>query len=248
MLLNCGREDSCKSLGLQGDQSVNPKGHQPWGFTGRTDAKAEAPILWPPDAKSQLIGKDPDAGKDWRQEEKGTTEDETVEWHRWLNGHEFEQTLGESGRQRSLACCRPWGHKELDTTEQQSVGLLHVYAIYTHNISEQVSPNIPGEGNGYPLQYSGLENSMDCIVHAVTNCWTRLSDFHFFPLHLTWDLLSTSVQKKQERSSPCQWARKLTVVGEKCGQNWPPILALLTTSCVIWNKLLNFSEPQISPR
>ena len=74
---------------------VNPKGNQPWVFTGRTDAEAEIAILWPPDAKSWHVAKDPDAGKDWRQEEKGTTEDEMVGWHHWLNGHEFEETLGD---------------------------------------------------------------------------------------------------------------------------------------------------------
>ena len=75
---------------------VNPKGSQPWIFIGRTDAEGEAPILWPPDDKSRLIGKDPDAGKDWGQEEKGMTEDEMVGWLHWLNGHEFEQTPGDS--------------------------------------------------------------------------------------------------------------------------------------------------------
>ena len=93
---------------------VNPKGNQPSIFTGRTDA--EAPILWPPDAKSQLIGKDSDAGKDWRQEEKGKTEDNTVGWHHQLNGHEFEQTPGDREGQGSLVCCRPWGHEESDMT------------------------------------------------------------------------------------------------------------------------------------
>ena len=83
---------------------------------GRTDAEAEAPILWPPDVKSQLIGKDLDAGKDGRQEEKGMTEDEMVGWHHRLNGHEFEQTPGDSEGQGGLACCSPWGLKELDTT------------------------------------------------------------------------------------------------------------------------------------
>ena len=82
---------------------VNPEGNQPWIFIGRTDADAEAPILWPPDAKNWLIGKDPDAGKDWGQEEKGVTEDEMVGWHHRLNGHEFEQTLGDGERQGSLA-------------------------------------------------------------------------------------------------------------------------------------------------
>ena len=85
-------------------------------FTGRTDAVAEVPIPWPPDVKRQLIGKDPDAGKDWGQEEKGVTEDEMAGWHHRLNGHEFEQTLGESEGQGSLACCSLWGHKESDTT------------------------------------------------------------------------------------------------------------------------------------
>ena len=75
---------------------VNPKGNQPWIFFGRTDAEAEAPVLWPPDAKSRLMEKDPDAGKDWGQEEKGTTEDEMVGWHHRLNGHEFEQASGDS--------------------------------------------------------------------------------------------------------------------------------------------------------
>ena len=80
-------------------------------------AEAEAPIVWPPDVKSQLIGKDPDARKDWGQEEKGRIEDEIVGWYPWLNGHEFEQTPGDSeGQRRSLACYSPWGHKESDTT------------------------------------------------------------------------------------------------------------------------------------
>ena len=92
-------------------------GNQSWIFIGRTHAKAETPILWPPDAKNWLIGKDLDAGKEWRQEEKGTTEDETVGWHHWLDGHEFEQGPGVGDGQGSLVCCSPWGRKELDTTE-----------------------------------------------------------------------------------------------------------------------------------
>ena len=94
---------------------VNPKGNQFWIFIGRTDA--ETPIIWPPDAKSWLIGKDSDAGKDWGQEETGVTEDEMAGWNHWLNGHESEQALGVGDGQGSLACCSPWGHKELDTTE-----------------------------------------------------------------------------------------------------------------------------------
>ena len=118
MFLNCVvGEDSWESLGLQGDP-VNPKGNQSWIFIGRTDAEAETPILWPPNAKNWLTGKDPDAEKDWRQQEKGTTENEMVGWHHWLNGHEFEQALGVGDGQACLACCSPWGRKELDTTEQ----------------------------------------------------------------------------------------------------------------------------------
>ena len=91
MLLNCGiGEWYLESLGLQEIQPVHPKGDQSWVFIGRTDVEAETPILWPPAAKNWLIWKDPDAGKDWRREEKGTTEDEMVGWHHWLDGHEFE--------------------------------------------------------------------------------------------------------------------------------------------------------------
>ena len=97
---------------------INPKGNQPWIFIGRTDAKAEAPIFWPPDGKSLLTGKDPDAGKDWGQEEKGAAEDELVGWHHWLSGREFEQTLGDSEGQGSLVCLSPWGCKEMDMTER----------------------------------------------------------------------------------------------------------------------------------
>ena len=98
-------------------QPVHSKGDQSWMFIRRTDAEAETPILWPPHAKTWLMWKDPDAGKDWRQEEKGTTEDEMVGWHHRLNGHEFEQALGVGDGQGSLACCDSWGCKELDTTE-----------------------------------------------------------------------------------------------------------------------------------
>ena len=91
---------------------VQPKRNQSWIFIGRTDVEAESPILWPPDAKNRLIGKDPDAGKDWRQEEKGTIADEMVGWHHGLNGHEFESTPGASDGQGALVCCSPWGHSQ----------------------------------------------------------------------------------------------------------------------------------------
>ena len=125
----------CKEI-----KPVNPKGNQPWIFIRRTDAEAEAPILWPPDAKSWLIRKDPDAGKDWKQEEKWTTEDEMVEWHHWLDEHELEQVPGDGDGQGNLACWCPRGHKESDMTEQRTTtvydvdnrqGLLYSTGNYT---------------------------------------------------------------------------------------------------------------------
>ena len=99
----------CKEI-----QSVCPKGNRSWMFIGRTDAEAETPILWPPNVKNWLIWKDPDGGKDWRQEEKGMTEDEMVGWHHWLNGYKLRQTPGDDEGQESLACCGAWGRKQSD--------------------------------------------------------------------------------------------------------------------------------------
>ena len=99
-------------------QLVHPKGDQSWVFIGRTDVEAETPILWPPDVKSWLIWKDPDAGKDWGLEEKGMTEDEMVGWHHWLDGCGLGWTPGVGDGQGGLACCGSWGRKELDTTER----------------------------------------------------------------------------------------------------------------------------------
>ena len=103
----------CKEI-----QPVHPKGNQSWLILGRTDVEAETPILWPPDAKSWVIWKNPDAGKDWGQEEKGITEDEMVGWHHWLNGHGFGQTLGVGDGQGGLACCGSCDRKESDMTER----------------------------------------------------------------------------------------------------------------------------------
>jgi len=104
---------ACKEI-----QPVHPKGNQSWVFIGRTDAEAETPILWPPHVKTWLIGKDSDAGRDWGQEEKGTTEDEMAEWHHWLDGRECEWTLGVGDGQGGLVCWDSWGHGESDTTER----------------------------------------------------------------------------------------------------------------------------------
>ena len=107
---------------------VNPEGNQPWILTGRTAVEAKAPILWPPDVNSQLIGKVPDAGKDWGTKEKTVSEDEMAGWHHWCNGHELGQTLGDGEGQRGLACCSPWGRRELNKTEwlkNNNILLLH---------------------------------------------------------------------------------------------------------------------------
>ena len=133
MLLNYGAgEDSWAwtkawtSWTVRQFKPVSPKGNQPWILIGRSDAEVEAPILWPPDMKSWLTGQGPGSGKDWRQAEKMAAENEMVEWHHWLNGHEFELTLGDSEGQGSLACCIPWGVRELNAAyrQQQQQSLL----------------------------------------------------------------------------------------------------------------------------
>ena len=103
----------CKEI-----QPTHSEGDQPWDFSGRNDAKAETPVLWPPHAKSWLIGKDSNAGRDWGQEEKGMTKDEMAGWHHWLDGRESEWTPGVGDGQGGLACCDSWGRKESDTTER----------------------------------------------------------------------------------------------------------------------------------
>ena len=137
MLLNCDiGEDSSESFGQQGNQS--------WIFTGRTDAESEAPILWPPHAKSWLIRKDSDAGRGWGQEEKGTTEDEMAIWHHWLDGRESEWTLGVGDGQGGLACCDSWGCKTewLKWTELKTQLLLQILPCHyrLHSICHQVLP------------------------------------------------------------------------------------------------------------
>ena len=115
----------CKEI-----QPVHPKGDESWVFIGRTDDKAETLILWPPHVKSWLVGKDPDAGRDWGQEEKGTTEDEMAGWHHWLDGPEFEWTPGVGDGQGGLACCDSWSCKESDMTEWLNWSDIHIYLLF----------------------------------------------------------------------------------------------------------------------
>ena len=113
----CWRRLLRVNLDCEEIKAINPKGNKPRTFIERTDVEAEAPILWPPDMKNWLTEKDPDAGKDWRREEKETTKDEMTGWHHWLDGHDFEQTLGDGEGQASLACYRLWSWKESNMTE-----------------------------------------------------------------------------------------------------------------------------------
>ena len=132
MLLNCGvGEDSWESLDCKEIQPVHSEGGQPWDFFGGNDAGAETPVLWPTHAKSWLTGKDSDAGRDWRQEEKGTMEDEMAGWHHWLDGCESEWTPGVGYEQGGLACCDSWGHKESDKTERLNwTELMTIFSIH----------------------------------------------------------------------------------------------------------------------
>ena len=127
------------TLDIKEIKPVSPRGKQPWIFIGKTDAEAEVPILWPTNARSQLIGQDLDAGKDWGQEEKGATEDEMAGWHHRLDGHEFEPTSGDSEGQGSLLCCSPWGCKESDTIYQLSNNNGQCYNVTHQNQNLQGS-------------------------------------------------------------------------------------------------------------
>ena len=163
-------------------QPVHPKGNQFWIFIGRTDAEAETLVLWPPDSKNWLIWKDPDAEKDWRQEEKGMKEDEMVRWHHRLNEHGFGWTPGVGDGQGGLACRGSWGRKESDTTERLNWTELKESACNAGDPGLIPGPGrSPRERNGYPLQYSCLENFMDrgtwwATVHMVAKSRTWLSD------------------------------------------------------------------------
>ena len=149
------------TLDSKGIQPMTPKGNQSWIFIGRTDAEAETPILWPPDEKNWLIGKDPDAGKDWRREEKGTTEDEMVGWHHWLDGHEFEQPPGVGDGQGNLAC---W----------QSIGL----QVVRHDWATELKLRKASQDNHRGLTWAGP------VLWAACGPW-RLPRW-LQPLRLMW--------------------------------------------------------------
>ena len=178
------------SLDSKEIKPVHPKGNQPWLFIGRTDAEAEAPILWSPDAKSWLIGKDPDAGKNWGQEEKGSTEDEMVGWHHRLNGHELEKAPGDGEEQGSLACCCSWGQKEVDTTEQQQPhfqGAHYYISPITHTPCPPSSPTLALDQHQHSSPSSWTRHPSPPLIGArqpLTIHWNAMGPF-FPPILLT---------------------------------------------------------------
>ena len=193
-------------------QSVNPKGNQPWIFVGRTDAEAEAPIFWPPDMKSRLIRKAPDAWKDWRQEEKGITEEGMVGWHHRLNGHEFEQTPG----QGNLAFWSSWGHKELDTTEQLNNNYFytkHCAAPGNLTFMWLLSYTYPKESVGiYSVQFSSVTQSCPILRNPMYRSTPGLPVYHqlleFTQTHIHW--VSDAIQPSHLLSSPSPSAFNLS--------------------------------------
>ena len=158
----------CKEI-----KSVNPKWNQSWIILGRTDAEAEAPILWPPNMKSWLIGKDLDAGKDWRQENR-TTEDEMIWWHHRLSGHEFEEALGDGKGQGSLACYSPSGGKELDMTERLNNKNIYIWLI--HFPQEQ---KLIQHCNYTPIKFFKEEFLLKC--RCILLFWSQ--GYFFFRVH-----------------------------------------------------------------
>ena len=143
----------CKEI-----QPVHSEGDQPWDFFGKNDAKAETPVLWPPHAKSWLIGKDSDAGRDWGQEEKGMTEDEMAGWHHWLNGRESEWTVGVGDGQGGLVCCDSWGRKESDTTEWLN------WTELTRKKKGKIKKDWPRRWHLLPNIHIPMDENTECLV------------------------------------------------------------------------------------
>ena len=191
MLLNCVLEKTLESpLDCKEIQPVHSKGDQPWCSLEGMMLKLK-PVLWPPHAKSWLIGKDSDAGRDWGQEEKGTTEDEMAGWHHWLDGREFEWTLGVADGQTGLACCDSWGYQESDTTEWLNWTELN----WTFQVRERKYSILAPSSNPTPfmkMKITILQST--CEVHSpeADSLKGRLGNIEFFLIftpHLTSILL-----------------------------------------------------------
>ena len=190
----------CKEI-----KPVNPKGNQPWIFIGRTDTKA--PILWSSDVKSRLIGKNPDAGKDWKQEEKSTIEDKMVGWHHQLNGHEFEQSLEDGERQGSLLCCSTWGCKDSDMTERlnnskdtwtvMSIGLCLCSSKYCHDTNWEAACSEASDTTITCGQDGFDRSSTECIQRIESRPSPKICQITrtLYSFYLSWNTLRLSLMK-----------------------------------------------------
>ena len=205
-------EETLKSpLDCKEIQPDHPKGNQSWIFIGRTDVEAETPILWPPDVKNWLIENDPDAGKDWRQDKKGTTEDEMVGWHHRLNGHEFEQAPGVGDGQGSRVCCSSWGHKESNTTEWLNWIELRGYISEIRLRLEKLKAKIQSLMTTHSWCRFGLLTA--CCIHtlALASSW----DLFASPLTLG-DLPWPTEQKCQHVISKCRLLEVWHILSDSC--------------------------------
>ena len=199
-------------------QPVHSEGDQPWDFFGRTDAKAETPVLWPPHAKSWLVGKDSDAGRDWGQVEKGTAEDEMAGWHHWLDGRESGWTLGVGDGQGGLACCDSWGRKESDTTEPLNWTELgwkssHLLKEYFQNSFSYREKTMFGNLIMLQARFWGFDTA---LRHWCSSVCPRLSQNRVWALSSTVRPLGVTVALRsgyawsatlERASSVAQWSR-----------------------------------------
>ena len=185
-----------RPLGCKEIQPVHPKRDQSWVFIGRTDVEAEIPILWPPDGKNWLTGKDPDAGRDWGQEEKGTTEDEMAGWHHRFDRHGFGWTPGVGDGQGGLVCCDTWGHKESDMTERlnwtpkSELSLRALWSIYNLKLFTSGHAKLFGCAPVWKA-FNLLQVICNCLcpLSAICICFFFL---FFFPEIKCWNNISSS--------------------------------------------------------
>ena len=202
---------------------VHPKGNQSWIFIGRTDAEAETPILWPPDAKSWLIWKDPDAGKDWRREEKGTTEDEMAGWHHWLSGCESEWTPGVGDGQGGLVCCSSWGRKKSDITERlnwtesRQKEIRFILTSLSHWIELYLKPNLQLDFSVMMNQYMPFSWS-ELVSYIHNPNVTNLENPHLWLNETMWD--NTHTHTHTERAlGLCTMDITQYTMCETCGEH-----------------------------
>ena len=196
------------SLNIKKIKLVNPKGNQSWIYIGRTDAETETSILWPPEEKNWLIGKYPDSGKDWSQEEKGTTEDEMVGWHHWLDGYEFEQALRIGDGQGSLACCISWGSKELDTTE---------WLNWTESICSKMVKNYNWKASSFRV-----ELMVKCFLNQLDNVKTHYD--HVSQKQYTENGMMFLWHSCQKCTTSIQWQESIIrqpMLRDILWNNWP---------------------------